>query len=80
MNQIEQWFSILQGKRWRSSDFSDLDHLAQRTMAFVLEWNAQAHPFNWSSKFAARVMAQVGTQAPWLRLHDFRPLFTPWCT
>jgi hypothetical protein len=56
MTQIEQWFSILQGKRWRISDFSDLDHLAQRTMAFVLEWNAQAHPFNWSSKSAARVM------------------------
>jgi hypothetical protein len=37
MTQIEQWFSILQGKRWRISDFSDLDHLAKRTMAFVLE-------------------------------------------
>jgi hypothetical protein len=63
MNQIEQWFSILQRKRLRISDFSDLDHLAQRIMAFVLEWNAQAHPFNWSSKSAARVMAKVGTQA-----------------
>jgi transposase len=63
MNQVEQWFSILQRKRLRISDFSDLDHLAQRIMAFVAEWNAQAHPFNWSSKSAARVMAKSGAQA-----------------
>jgi transposase len=30
MNQVEQWFSILQRKRLRISDFSSLDHLAQR--------------------------------------------------
>src|SRR2546430_1214968 len=30
MNQVEQWFSILQHKRLHISDFSDLDHLAER--------------------------------------------------
>src|SRR5947209_7396622 len=30
MNQVEQWFSILQRKRLRISDFSGLDHLAER--------------------------------------------------
>ena len=63
MNQVEQWESHLQRKRLRISDFSDLDHLAQRIMAFVSEWHAQAHPFNWSSKSAARVMAKSGAQA-----------------
>ncbi len=38
MNQVEQWFSVLQRKRLRISDFPDLDHLAERLMAFVLEW------------------------------------------
>jgi len=63
MKQVEQWESHLQRKRLRISDFSDLDHLAQRIMAFVSEWNAQAHPFNWLSKSAARVMAKSDAQA-----------------
>jgi len=29
MNQVEQWFSIVQRKWLRISDFSDLDHLAE---------------------------------------------------
>jgi hypothetical protein len=55
MNQIEQWFGLVQRKRLRISDFTDLDHLAERLMAFVAEWNAHAHPFNWSTKSAAKV-------------------------
>jgi transposase len=62
MNQIEQWFGLVQRKRLRISDFTDLDHLAERLMAFVAEWNAHAHPFNWSTKSAAKVMAKY--QAP----------------
>jgi len=61
MNQVEQWFSILQRKRLRISDFSDLDRLAERLMAFVAEWNTHAHPFNWSTKSAAKVMAKCET-------------------
>jgi len=43
MNQVEQWFSILQRKRLRILDFADLEHLADRLMSFVTEWNTQAH-------------------------------------
>jgi len=57
MNQVEQWFSILQRKRLRITDFADLAHLEERLMAFVAEWNEHAHPFNWSSKSVAKVMA-----------------------
>ena len=57
MNQVEQWFSILQRKRLRIADFADKKHLAQRLMAFVAEWNAHAHPFQWSTKSVAKVMA-----------------------
>jgi hypothetical protein len=62
MNQVEQWFSVLQRKWLRISDFSDLDHLAERLMALVAEWNTHAHPFNWSTKSAAKVMAKCDPQ------------------
>lgn len=65
MNQIEQWFGLVQRKRLRISDFIDLDHLAERLMTFVAEWNAHAHPFNWSSKSAAKVMAKYQAQPLW---------------
>jgi hypothetical protein len=58
MNQVEQWFSILQRKRLQIADFADKKHLAERVMAFVAEWNAQAHPFQWSTKSVAKVMAK----------------------
>jgi transposase len=63
MNQVEQWFSIMQRKRLRISNFASLDHLAERLMAYVSEWNAQAHPFNWSTKSEALVMAKCEAQA-----------------
>ena len=62
MNQVEQWFSILQRKRLRIADFADKQHLAERLMAFVAEWNAHAHPFQWSTKSLAKVMAKCEHQ------------------
>ena len=58
MNQVEQWFSILQRKRLQIADFADKQHLAERLMAFVAEWNTHAHPFRWSTKSVAKVMAK----------------------
>jgi transposase len=66
MNQVEQWFSILQRKRLRISDFASLDQLAERLMAIVVQWNAQAHPFNWSSKSAAKIMARYDAQTAYV--------------
>jgi transposase len=63
INQVEQWFSILQRKWLQISDFADLDQLAERLVAFVELWNASAHLFNWSTKSAARVMAQCDASA-----------------
>lgn len=57
MNQIEQWFGILQRKRLRIADFDSKDHLRERIDQFIAEWNRQAHPFNWSTKSVAKVMA-----------------------
>ena len=58
MNQVEHWVSLVQRKRLRFADFADLAHLAERLHAFVAQWNQHAHPFNWSSKSVATVMAQ----------------------
>jgi transposase len=62
MNHIEQWFGLVQRKRLRISDFTDLDHLAERLMAIVAEWNLIGHPFNWSTKSAAKIMAKCQAQ------------------
>jgi transposase len=57
MNQVEQWFSILQRKRLRIADFTSKDHLRAKLAQFICEWNQQAHPFNWPTKSVAKVMA-----------------------
>jgi transposase len=59
MNQVEQWFSILQRKRLRIVDFTSKEHLRAKLEQFIQEWNQQAHPFNWSKKSVAKVMAQA---------------------
>lgn len=58
MNQVEQWFGIVRRKRLRIVDFASKEHLAERLMAFISEWNEIAHPFNWTSKSVAKVMAK----------------------
>ena len=64
MNQVEQWFSILQRKRLRIADFADKKALTYRLEAFIAEWNAHAHPFNWTSKSVAKVMAKCEVTQP----------------
>jgi DDE superfamily endonuclease len=58
MNQVEQWFSILQRKRLVIADFANKAELAERLQAFIREWNQVAHPFNWSTKSVAKIMAK----------------------
>ncbi|MBV9860254.1 MAG: IS630 family transposase [Alphaproteobacteria bacterium] len=58
MNQVEQWFSILQRKRLTIVDFASKAELADKLHQFIAQWNEQAHPFNWTSKSVAKVMAK----------------------
>ena len=62
MNQVEQWFSILRWKRLRIVDFPSKEKLAERLMAFIDEWNETAHPFNWTTKSVAKVMAKCQSE------------------
>jgi transposase len=63
MNQVEQWFGILKRKRLRIADFPSKDHLAERLIAFIKEWNEVAHPFNRTSKSVVKVMAKCQIEA-----------------
>lgn len=64
MNQVEQWFSILQRKRLAIADFANKAELAERLHAYIREWNEIAHPFKWSTKSVAKVMAKCGQPLP----------------
>jgi transposase len=57
MNQIEQWFSILQRKRLAAPNFRDLADLETKHHSFIAEWNEHAHPFRWSRSSFAKVLA-----------------------
>jgi hypothetical protein len=59
MNQIEQWFSILQRKRLTAPNFADLVKLEERILSFIGEWNQHAHPFQWTERSFDKVLAKV---------------------
>jgi transposase len=59
MNQVEQWFSILQRKRLKVSNFVDLQDLERKILSFIDEWNEEAAPFNWTEKSFEKTLAKV---------------------
>jgi hypothetical protein len=59
MNQVEQWFSILQRKRMAAPNFDDLAALEAKINAFIEEWNEVAHPFNWTCKSFNKILPKV---------------------
>lgn len=59
MNQIEQFFSILQRKRLKALNFASLADLEERILAFIREWNEQAHPFAWTAESFEKVLNKV---------------------
>ena len=59
MNQVEQWFSILQRKRLSAPNFADLDVLEERLLAFIAEWNETAHPFAWTPRSFDKILAKT---------------------
>ncbi len=64
MNQIEQWFSILQRKRLRHPNFPDLAALTTAILQFIAEWNAVAHPFRWTAQSFERILAKAEASLP----------------
>ena len=48
LNQVEIYFSVLQRKAISPVDFTDLDALADRILAFQDRYNQTATPFDWT--------------------------------
>jgi len=50
LNQIEIWFSILQGQSLNGASFTALEQLQQHIDAFITAYNETAQPFAWTKK------------------------------
>jgi len=52
LNQVEVWFSILQGQSLSGASFTRLQQLQQHIDAYIKAYNQQAEPFVWTKKKA----------------------------
>jgi len=59
MNQVEQWFSILQRKRFSIANFSSIQALAERITEFISQWNQHAAPFKWTKHSFDKVLQKA---------------------
>lgn len=48
LNQVELFFSILERRLLRRGEFTDVDDLADRIIAFIKDYNRRAAPFRWT--------------------------------
>ena len=48
LNQVELFFSILERRLLRRGEFDSVDHLAERIIAFINDYNRRARPFRWT--------------------------------
>jgi transposase len=50
LNQVENWFSILQGQSLSGASFTSLEQLKEHIDAFIHAYNEKAEPFVWTKK------------------------------
>lgn len=62
MNQVEQWFGILQRKRFGIADFASKADLKEKILQFIAQWNRYAKPFNWTRRSFNKVLAKAEQQ------------------
>jgi transposase len=48
LNQVELFFSILERRLLGRGEFDSIDHLAERIIAFINDYNRRAKPFRWT--------------------------------
>jgi transposase len=63
MNQVEQWFGILQRKRFGISDFASKADLKDKILQFIAQWNRYAQPFKWTRRSFDKVLAKAEQRA-----------------
>lgn len=59
MNQVEQWFGILQRKRFGIADFASKADLQEKILQFIEQWNRYAKPFKWTRRSFDKVLAKA---------------------
>lgn len=64
LNQVEQWFGIIQRKLLSLANYPDRNALAEAVHAFIARWNDRAHPFAWSTCSVDRVLASCQPTPP----------------
>ena len=69
LNQVEIYFSVVQRKVLTPNDFTDLDEVADRLLAFQATYEAIATPFQW--KFTRSDLALLLERLP--RREALRP-------
>jgi len=52
LNQVEIWFSILQGQSLSGTSFTSVEQLKEHIDAFINVYNDKAQPFTWTKKKA----------------------------
>ena len=50
LNQVEVWFSILQGQSLSGASFTSLKQLQEHIDAYINAYNDKAEPFVWTKK------------------------------
>lgn len=55
-DQVEQWFSILQHKRFKIADFVSIEDLPSKICLFVDQWNHRAYRFRRLIRSVAKIM------------------------
>jgi transposase len=50
LNQVEIWFSILQGQSLTGASFTTVEELQEHIDAFITDYNDTATPFAWTKK------------------------------
>jgi transposase len=50
LNQVETWFSILQGRSLSGASFAAVSQLQEHIDAFIRAYNEKAEPFTWTKK------------------------------
>lgn len=63
MNQVEQWFGILQRQRLGLADFASKADLKNKLEQFIAQWNRYAQPFNWTRRSFDKVLAKAEQRA-----------------
>ena len=64
LNQVEIWFSILQGKSLQDASFSSVKELREHIDAFIAAYNETARPFVWTKSrvYQKRLTARFADQ------------------